>query len=161
MSCQQKYSKNYKVPVRAQQYAGPKRPIEKILRVFVSDTTGASVATPLYTLTDSNINRTLVNTKLNGSIKFSADDLVAMALVRVPQGQTPQSLSNAAGALYPNEENVLWSTVMRGDNDDGFDINVDSKAMRKMRIGDTLQFLVKGNGANASISFSYLLVLKE
>lgn len=162
----------YTVPRKRTQYVKPvyahvgaKRSVEKICRVISGSTsTLDQTSAELYTASDSNINRTLVGLKLEGAIRFASTGTFGYAIVRVPQGQTAGQMSVASGTdLYPTEEHVLLSGIVPGDVDDYFPIHLESKAMRKMKVGDKIVILFRASvtGGPAQMAFSYTMFLKD
>lgn len=143
---------------------GPKRQVWKICRNIVAQPTTTQSAQDLYSATDSNINRTLTGLKLEGGANFIGSQSAICAIVRVPETTTALPLSLASGTdVYPVDEHVLWSAYYTGDQDTFYKIEIDSKAMRKMRPGDKIQFLSVSNGATSmvNIAFTYTMFLKD
>lgn len=140
-----------------------KRPPFKICRNIQVNPTATQQNVDLYTAGDSIVNRTLTSTKIQGSINFTAAATVIMAVVRVPETTSYLALGTGSGSdVYPVDEHVLWSKIVAGDNDIGYNIDVDSKAMRKMRPGDKIAFLAYSSVAGAAqIAFSYTMFLKN
>ncbi len=132
----------------------PKRPVDKNL-IIVSQTSLDSTqqATVLATVT---FPCTIVGLRWDISSATSAGTgiaSIAWAIVKVSQGDTVNTLATGDGStLYAPEQNVMtWGVGLNIPEDTighGLVWIGDTKTMRKMMGGDTLQFIARGEATN-------------
>ncbi len=133
----------------------PKRPINKINEVVEIDPVGTGLNQLL--IHTSNVAETFVGARGNvtgwqGTIVTGPVFALLVILLRDGQAVSTPSLVNGS-ILYEPEQDVLWAWVGSWggttNTEGSFDKEIVIKTMRKMKSGDTLQFLAIGSLANA------------
>ncbi len=145
---------NVMIPAQSFHRHTPKRPVDKNL-IIVSQTSLDSTqqATVLATVT---FPCTIVGLRWDISSATSAGTgiaSIAWAIVKVSQGDTVNTLATGDGStLYAPEQNVMtWGVGLNIPEDTighGLVWIGDTKTMRKMMGGDTLQFIARGEATN-------------
>ncbi len=145
---------NNMIPAPSFRHHAPKRPVDKNL-VIVSQTglDGTQQATILTTVT---FPCTIVGLRWDISSATAAGTNIASlgwAIVKVSQGDTVNTLATGDGStLYAPEQNVMtWGVGLNIPEDTighGLVWIGETKTMRKMMGGDTLQFIARGEATN-------------
>lgn len=134
-----------------------KRPIDKLLVVVDQSLNTTQVATVLTTIT---FPCTITGLRWNLGFRGTAagGSRGAWAIVVVRDGITVPVLGlSDGGDLYTPEQDVLsfgfWSLADSdgGTGDSTFHVEGNTKSMRKMMGGDTLQFISKENDNNGAV----------
>ena len=127
---------------------GPKRLVDKAIINVKKTAIGTSqVATILRTAGEA---ETLVRLVGNIAIIAGANaGFLRMLIALVRDGQVASAISATdAGTLYAPEQDVLWYRNVATSGSLDQDIGIDVKGMRKLRKGDTIQFLAIGSAAD-------------
>ncbi len=133
---------------------GARRPIDKDLIVVSKTITASQQATTLKTTT---FPCTLVGLRWDISMSSQLTtgvSLLSWAIVIVTEGDSANAMSTSdAASFYTPEQNVLTFGLSRyPDADAGagpvvMHWNNNTKTMRKLKAGDTVQFIVQGSAA--------------
>lgn len=142
--------------------AGPKRPIDKILK---NVTTLASSDNRVVTLMTATFPGTVVGLRWEGGLTSTSTgntdsmNQVMWAIVVVPDGTAVSDLafsaSNAAGNTYQPEQNVLATGVCGISFEMGFTpCEGSTKTMRKLKAGDAVVLLTQSLLSTNNFSWS-------
>lgn len=141
-------------PVQVIRTIGHRRPVDKALvAILVTSQTGTQTATVLSTIT---FPCTIVGLRWNINAITTAGTAPALfnwVIAVVRDGNTPNAIAFSDGAtFYEPEQNVMtWGCGIGAPEDTvgkALSWKGDTKTMRKMMGGDTLQFLSVGEGTN-------------
>ena len=138
-------------------YSGPKRPIDKE-QAYLS---GSNIGTTQdsSTLRTSTVAETYTGGHIQVSVARVSGGVLNMVLIVIPEGLTIPSVSTTDGnPPYTPEEHVLWAGTLRISSSSVEQHLLVGKirSMRKMKNGDRLMFLIRGDGASVG-SFSAIV----
>ncbi len=133
---------------------GQRRPIDKDLIVVLKTISASQQASTLKTTT---FPCTLVGLRWDlslSTILTTTTSFAVWAIVIVTEGDSANAMSTSdASSFYTPEQNVLTfgiSTFPDADVGNGPNVvnwNGNTKTMRKLKAGDTVQFIVQGSAA--------------
>ncbi len=134
---------------------GQRRPIDKDLIVVTKTLSASQQATVLKTTT---FPCTIVGLRWDISVAISltsGTSFAHWAIVIVTEGDSANAMSSSdAASFYTPEQNVLTFGISRfPDADAGagpvvMHWNNNTKTMRKLKAGDTVQFIIQGSAAS-------------
>lgn len=133
-----------------------KRPVGKnVINVVKATVSTTQLSTTLFTTTYP-ATITGLRWMIGANSIIAADTTVQWAIVKVNQGLSASNLGASDGGSYylPEQNMITWGTAfLRGSTDQQGPGSVlfegETKSMRKLQGGDTLQFIVVSSVANS------------
>lgn len=143
------------------QARGPKRRIEKVYSQVVNTVTNTTTSVTLHTAEDS---KTLVRLIVKGMWTPIDGGAVGYTIAREPNGTAV--IAPSAGSSLDNDMNSL--EIIRGvagwgaSSTESMPVDIDSKGMRKLQVGDEITFRHVGDTATmGTFSGVFIMVFKE
>lgn len=129
----------------------PKRRIEKVYSNVATTISNSANYNVLHTCEDA---KTLVRMRITGNVvPISGQPLTNIGIQIKPNGTRVRTPSSAESLDNPEPKTDLWQTQIYGDQATGgtFQIDVDSKAMRKLQELDVIEMWDISNVASSSL----------